>query len=375
MSGNSFGKALVLTTFGESHGKAVGGVLDGFPSNIEIDIDFIQSELNRRKPLSAIFSTSREEEDCVEILSGLFENKSTGAPIAFLVYNADQRPIDYEYLKEAYRPSHADFTYQQKYGHRDYRGGGRASARETLARVIGGAFSKILLKRNDITIQSWISQIGPFQMRNPACTSPPNPSPQGEGNIQHPASNFQDTASCILHPASVSLPAEVLDFLDQLKRDGDTAGGIISCSVTGVPAGLGEPVFDKLQADLAKAMLSINTVKGFEYGSGFGSASMKGSEHNDCFVSEKGKIKTLTNFSGGIQGGISNGEEIFFRVAFKPVSSLMKEQETVTTDGTPIRIPAKGRHDVCVVPRALPIVEAMAALVLADHLLRMSYNL
>lgn len=337
MSGNSFGKALVLTTFGESHGIAVGGILDGFPSNFEIDPGFIQGELDRRKPGQDFFSSPRKEDDQVEILSGVFEGKSTGAPIAFIVYNRDQKPSDYDHLKNAYRPSHADYTWHKKFGIRDPRGGGRASARETLARVAGGAFAKLFLHKNNIRIDAWISQVGTYQI--------------------------PDSASRTPHPG-------ILAYLERLKAEGDTTGGVISCIVSGVPAGLGEPVFDKLQADLAKAMLGINAVKGFDYGSGFGGASMKGSEHNDLFISEGGTIRTLTNHSGGIQGGISNGEDIFFRVAFKPVATLMKEQETINESGEPTIIRGQGRHDVCVVPRALPIVEAMAALVIADHLLR-----
>ncbi|MDD4603061.1 MAG: chorismate synthase [Bacteroidales bacterium] len=344
MPGNSIGKTLILTTFGESHGAAVGGVLDGFPSNISIDLNFIQTEVNRRRPGLAFYSSPRKEEDQVEILSGLYAGKSTGAPIAFLVHNRDHHPADYDSLSELYRPSHADFTYQQKYGIRDPRGGGRASARETVARVIGGAFAKILLQKDNILIRSRISQIGPYAII----------APEHSGN----------------DPSEIDLPAEVIDFLNQLKTTGDTTGGIITGSITGVPAGLGEPVFDKLQADLAKAMLSINSVKGFDFGSGFQSTMLRGSEHNDTFIVKEGKIATRTNHSGGIQGGISNGEEIYFRVAFKPVSTLMMEQETLTNDGKPITFSGTGRHDICVVPRALPIVEAMAALTIADHLIR-----
>lgn len=337
MSGNSFGKALVLTTFGESHGKAVGGVLDGFPSNIPVDENFIQSELNRRRPGNFEFGSSRQEDDQIEILSGIFEGKSSGAPIAFLVYNKDQCPEDYHHLKDVFRPSHADYTYYHKYGIRDHRGGGRSSARETLARVAGGAFAKLFLQTKNISITAQVSQIGPFQIPDPA------------SRIPHQT---------------------IHDFLDQLKKEGDTCGGIISCSVSGVPVGLGEPVFDKLQADLAKAMLSINAVKGFEYGSGFQAAAMKGSEHNDLFVAGKQPVSTLTNHSGGILGGISNGQEIYFRLAFKPVPSLMMNQDTVDISGNAVTLEGKGRHDVCVVPRAVPIVEAMAALVIADHMLR-----
>jgi chorismate synthase len=336
MAGNSFGKVLVLTTFGESHGTAVGGILDGFPSNFPIDLSFIQSELNRRRTAQSGHASSRHEEDKIEILSGIYEGRSTGAPIAFLVYNHDHRPEDYDHLKDLYRPSHADYTWQQKFGIRDPRGGGRSSARETVARVAGGAFAKLLLKERGIGINAWVSQIGPLRMTDAGC----------------------------------GMTDEVETYLEQLKADGDTTGGIITCSITGVPAGLGEPVFDKLQADLARAMLSINAVKGFDYGSGFAGAAMKGSEHNDPFVIKNDSVGTSTNNSGGIQGGISNGEDIWFRVAFKPVSTLMKEQQTVNSAGESVIVEGKGRHDVCVVPRALPIVEAMAALVIADHWLR-----
>jgi chorismate synthase len=337
MPGNSIGKALVLTTFGESHGTVVGGVLDGFPSNIKIDLSFIQAEIDRRKSGKSFFSSPRTEEDKIEMLSGIFEGKSTGAPIAFLVYNRDQRPSEYEHLENVFRPSHADYTWQQKFGIRDPRGGGRASARETIARVAAGALAKLFLGTHHIHITAVLNEIGGFSISDPV------------QQIEEP---------------------EILAFLEQLKADGDTAGGIISCTITGVPAGLGEPVFDKLHADLAKAMLSINAVKGFEYGSGFKGAAMKGSVHNDRFCSEGGSITTLTNHSGGIQGGISNGEDIYFRVAFKPVPTLMRDQETVTSSGESTVLEGKGRHDVCVVPRALPIVEAMAALVVADHMIR-----
>jgi chorismate synthase len=342
MSGNSFGKALVLTTFGESHGVAVGGVLDGFPPGLSIDLPFIQAELDRRRPGTGFFSSARNEPDILEVFSGVYEGKSTGAPIAFLIRNHDQRPGDYDHLKEAFRPSHADYTWQQKFGIRDPRGGGRASARETVARVAAGGFAKLLLGLYHIRISAFITRIGTFEVA--------------------PAS-FENTRSGIFDP-------EILTFLEKLKSDGDTAGGAIGCVITGVPAGLGDPVFDKLQADLAKAMLSINAVKGFEYGSGFDGTTRKGSEQNDLFVNTDGKIKTITNHSGGIQGGISNGEEVVFRVAFKPVATLMMDQSTVTMAGEPTVIPGRGRHDVCVLPRALPVVEAMAALVLADHLLR-----
>jgi chorismate synthase len=341
MAGNSFGKVLVLTTFGESHGVALGGVLDGFPSNVEVDLSFIQGELDRRRPSRDFFASPRNEEDKFQILSGIYEGRSTGAPIAFIVYNHDHDPADYDHLKGAFRPSHADFTWQQKFGIHDPRGGGRTSARETLVRVAAGALAKILLRTKNIHIVSGISRIG-------------------EINVPMPVSQITDP--------------EIIAYLEMIKSDGDTTGGIITCTIHGVPAGLGEPVFDKLQADLAKAMMSINSVKGFEYGDGFASAAMRGSEHNDIFINRDGEIHTLTNHSGGIQGGISNGEDICFRVAFKPVATLMRDQSTVNSAGEPVTLKGKGRHDVCVVPRALPIVEAMAALVIADHLIRNSYR-
>jgi chorismate synthase len=352
MAGNSFGKFLVLTTFGESHGPAVGGVLDGFPSNITIDIDFIQSELDRRKPGKDFFTSSREEEDHIEILSGVYNGISTGAPIAFVVYSKDSKPGDYDHLKEIYRPSHADFTYEKKYGIRDPRGGGRSSARTTLAVVAGGAFAKLLLTRYGIEVIGYVSQIA-------GCRIP---------------EDLVVSSSALVRSSPLACPdehitQEMIRLLKEAKASGDTVGGIVSCIIRGVPAGLGDPVFDKLQADLAKAMLTIPAVKGFEYGSGFRAASMRSSEHNDYFVMRDGRIRTETNFSGGIQGGISNGEEIYFRVAFKPVSTLMHDQETVDIHGNPVTMKGKGRHDVCVVPRAVPIVEAMTALVIADKLI------
>jgi len=351
MASNSIGNKIVLTTFGESHGKAVGGVLDGFPSGITIDTEFIQSEINRRNPAKYPFATPRREDDQMEILSGIYEDQTTGAPIAFLVYNHDFRSEEYDLIKDLYRPSHADFTYEARYGIRDPRGGGRASARTTLAVVAGGAFAKQLLSLHTISITAYVSQIGPCKL--PAGFS------------------LSDPALVKLSPLACpheKTTQKMLDYLDTLKKAGDTAGGIISCVIQGVPAGIGDPLFGKLQADLAKAMLSINAVKGFEYGSGFNAASMKGSEHNDEFILEENLIRTRTNHSGGIQGGISNGMDITFNVAFKPVSTLMMEQQTINRDGDQIIFKAEGRHDVCVVPRAVPIVEAMAALVMADKL-------
>lgn len=353
MSGNSFGHTLVLTTFGESHGFAVGGILDGFPSLIDIDLDFIKSEMNRRRTGRDFFSSSRIEEDQLEILSGVFEGKSTGAPIAFMVRNTDAIPEHYLQLKDSYRPSHADYTWEKKFGIRDYRGGGRTSARETLARVVGGALAKLILQKQGIAIFGYISQIGNCSL--------------DENNL--PNKIYSAISSKIGCPDPI-VEARMISLLELAKSDGDTLGGIISCKISGVPIGLGEPVFDRLSADLAKAMVSIPSVKGFEYGAGFISSSMKGSEHNDLFISQDRSITTKTNHSGGIQGGISNGNEIFFRVAFKPVASLMKDQETVDREGNKLVLKGKGRHDVCVVPRATVIVEAMAALVVADHFLR-----
>src|SRR5271157_1337288 len=347
MAGNSSGHLLTLTTFGESHGPAVGGVSDGFPSLVEIDLNFIQSELNRRRTGQAFFSSARKEDDHFEILSGVFEGKSTGAPIAFLAKNTNAKSEHYLELKDAYRPSHADFTWEKKFGIRDYRGGGRASARETLARVIGGALAKLFLQKQNIIIKGYISAIG-------SCS------------IDENDLNFDSLA---VSDSKISCPdplveSAMIKLLEAAKSEGDTLGGIISCRIREVPAGLGEPVFDKLSADLAKAMLSIPSVHGFEYGSGFSSSGMKGSDHNDLFIMRDGTITTKTNRSGGIQGGISNGNEIFFRVAFKPVASLMNDQETVNSKGEAIMLKGKGRHDVCVVPRAIVIVEAMAALVI-----------
>jgi chorismate synthase len=357
MAGNSIGKTLVLTTFGESHGTAAGGVLDGFPSRIPIDPAFILAEINRRNPANYPFSTPRNEEDEPEILSGLFEGVTTGAPIAFIIRNKDQRPEDYAHLKDLYRPSHADFTYEKKYGIRDFRGGGRSSARTTVAWVAGGAFAKIFLAREGITISGFVSQIGPHRITNDLALT--------------------DTSAALHSPLAcpdANLTAEMLLFLEKIRAEGDTAGGVVTCRISGVPPGLGEPLFDKLQSDLAKAVMSIPAVKGFETGSGFAAAAMTGSQHNDLFIAGDAGITTGTNFSGGIQGGISNGMDIVFRAAFKPVSSIGREQTTVDKAGNATTFQGKGRHDVCVVPRAVPIVEAMAALVIADHFIRTKTN-
>jgi chorismate synthase len=353
MSGNSFGKVLVLTTFGESHGAATGGILDGFPSRIPIDLDFIQSEVNRRRTGQAFYSSSRKEDDVFTILSGTFEGRSTGAPIAFMTGNTDAKPEHYSHLKDIYRPSHADYTWEKKFGIRDYRGGGRASARETLARVIGGALAKLILLEPAISVTGFVSQIGTCKLEDDSLTGDLSALSKSKLGCPDPAAE-----------------EKMISLLETAKAEGDTLGGVITCRIKGVPAGLGEPVFDKLSADLAKAMLSIPSVKGFEYGSGFSSAGLKGSEHNDQFITRDGSITTATNRSGGIQGGISNGNEIQFRVAFKPVASIMKSQETVNREGESVTLEGKGRYDVCVVPRAVVIVEAMAALVIADHYLR-----
>jgi chorismate synthase len=353
MPGNSFGKVLRLTSFGESHGKAIGGVIDGFPAGVKIDLDFVQNELERRRPGQSKWVTSRQEADRLEVLSGIFEGKSTGTPIGFLVWNKDQHSTDYAHLKKAYRPSHADFTYEKKYGFRDYRGGGRSSARETIARVVAGAFAKMLLKEAGIEISAFVHSIGEVSL---------------PGNYD--AFDLSKTEESPMRCPDKKTTDKMLLLLEKVAKEGDTLGGVISCVARNVPAGLGEPVFDKLHADLGKAMLSINAVKGFEIGSGFSSARMKGSEHNDLFVKKGDTLTTQTNRSGGIQGGISNGNDIFFKVAFKPIATIMKNQPSFDAAGNEVVLEGKGRHDVTVVPRAVPIVEAMAALVLADDLLR-----
>jgi chorismate synthase len=353
MPGNSFGTLFKITTFGESHGPAIGVVIDGCPAGLEIDLDLIQKELDRRKPGQSSITTQRKEEDKVEILSGVFENKSTGAPIALLIRNNDQKSQDYDRFKDLYRPSHADFTYEQKYGIRDYRGGGRSSARETATRVAAGAIARILLSKQNIKIQAFVSQVGTVVLQKP-----------------YQKLDLSLTDSNIVRCPDVETANQMIRQIEEARSQGDSLGGVITCVIRNCPAGLGEPVFDKLHADLGKAMLSINAVKGFEIGSGFSAASMKGSEHNDLFEKQGDNIKTATNNSGGIQGGISNGEDIYFRIAFKPVATIASAQKTINTSGEETTIEGKGRHDPCVVPRAVPIVEAMAALVLADHWLR-----
>lgn len=357
MAGNTLGQIFRITTFGESHGVAIGVILDGCPAQLPIDIDFIQSELDKRKPGQSKITTQRKESDTVQILSGTFEGKSTGTPIAMLIPNEDQRSKDYSHNTDVYRPSHADYTYDAKYGIRDHRGGGRSSARETAARVAAGAIAKLLLKHHGVEIFAHVSSVGQIQ------------APNLEGNNIPALLNIREEN--IVRCADPATAHQMIEFIDGIRKDGDTVGGKINCVVKNCPVGLGDPVFDKLHADLGKAMLSINAVHGFEYGSGFAGSEMKGSEHNDIFLPNKeGAPKTLTNFSGGIQGGISNGMEINFTVAFKPVATIMHNQQTINAAGEAAEIKGKGRHDPCVVPRAVVIVEAMAALVLADHLLR-----
>lgn len=349
---NTFGKIFTLTSFGESHGVGIGGVIDGFPAGIPVDLDFIQQELNRRKPGQSKITTDRKEADQVEFLSGIFEGKSTGCPIAFLVRNTNQHSNDYDNLREVFRPSHADFTYTQKYGIRDHRGGGRSSARETIARCVGGALAKLALKELGISIQAYTSQVGTIALEN----------------------DYKKYDLNLIETNAVRCPdpqnaQEMEEYIADVKAEGDTIGGIITCVVKGCPIGLGEPVFGKLQAALGHAMLTINAVKGFEYGEGFAGVTQRGSEQNDLFFNDKGQINTRTNHSGGIQGGISNGQDIYFRVAFKPVATLLQEQCTVNVNGEDAKVKARGRHDPCVLPRAVPIVEAMTAMTLLDYYL------
>ena len=354
---NTFGKLFTLTTFGESHGVAVGGVVDGMPPGIPIDIDFIQRELARRKPGQSRITTDRKELDQVELLSGVFEGKSTGTPIGFIVRNRNQQSKDYDSIANLFRPSHADYTYYNKYGIRDYRGGGRASARITLSRVVAGALAKLVLKQKGISITAYTSQVGDITLDK----------------------DYQKYDFSLIESNPVRCPEpkkakEMEALIAEMKREGDTIGGVITCVIKGCPVGLGEPEFDKLHAQLGAAILSINAAKGFEYGEGFASASYRGSQQNDVFIPSSDKeqthdIKTKTNHSGGIQGGISNGEDIYFRVAFKPVATLLMEQETVNKEGEATKIDVHGRHDPCVLPRAVPIVEAMAAMTILDALL------
>lgn len=346
---NTIGNIFKLTSFGESHGKAIGGVIDGCPAGIEIDETFIQQELNRRKPGQSKLTTPRKEDDKVEFLSGIFEGKTTGMPIGFVVWNINQASKDYEHLKNVYRPSHADFTYQSKYGTRDYRGGGRSSARETIARVVAGAIAKLALQQMNISITAYTSQVGAIAVTRP-----------------YTALDLTKTEENDVRCPDAAVAEKMQEYILQLKKDGDSTGGIITCVVKNTPVGWGEPVFGKLQARLADAMLSINACKGFDYGSGFDSVNAKGSEINDEFFNDKGKIRTKTNHSGGIQGGISNGQDIYFRALFKPTATILREQHTVDVQGNETALTAHGRHDPCVLPRAVPIVEAMTAITLFD---------
>ena len=348
---NTFGKLYRLTSFGESHGTAVGGVIDGCPPGLLIDIDFIQSELNRRRPGQSRVTTPRQESDTIELLSGIFEGKSTGAPIGFIVKNENQQSSDYSNIIDSYRPSHADYTYQQKYGIRDYRGGGRSSARETIARIVGGAIAKLYLNQFNIDIKAYTSQVGHIALEN-----------------DYRMYDLDRIEENIVRCPDPEIAQLMIKLIQEVRSEGDTIGGIITTVIKGVPVGLGEPVFGKLHADLGASMLGINAVKGFEYGMGF-DVSKRGSEANDSFYDDNGTIKTRTNNSGGIQAGISNGQDIYFRVAFKPVSTILREQKTVDTTGKDTIIKARGRHDPCVLPRAVPIVESMAAMTILDHLL------
>ncbi len=347
MAGNSFGNLFKLTSFGESHGEAIGGIIDGCPAGLKIDLNAIDLEMQRRRPGQSSITTSRNEPDQVHFLSGIYEGKTLGTPIGFMIRNKDHNPKDYSEIESSFRPSHADFTYHKKYGHRDHRGGGRSSARETACRVVAGAIAKQLLK--NITIQAFVSSVGDVFIDKP-----------------YQDLDLSRTDDSIVRCPDKATSKKMIERIEKLKGLGDTTGGTITCVIKNTPIGLGEPVFDKMHAQLGKAMLSINAVKGFEYGSGFCGAQMKGSEHNDQFLEDE---TTSTNRSGGIQGGISNGMDIYFRVAFKPVATLMQTQETIDQTGKTVKIEGKGRHDPCVVPRAVPIVEAMAALVLADFYL------
>ncbi|MET7029073.1 chorismate synthase [Sediminicola luteus] len=347
MAGNTFGTLFKVMTFGESHGVAIGGVLDGCPAGIQLDLEAIQTELDRRKPGQSAIVTQRKEPDSVEFYSGIFEGKTTGTPIGFAIHNTNQKSHDYSHIKDSYRPSHADYVYDQKYGFRDYRGGGRSSARETASRVVAGAIAKQFLK--DIKINAYVSQVGDLSL-----------------NTDYKNLDFSLIESNAVRCPDPEMALKMENYIKEIRKEGDTVGGIITCVIQNVPIGLGEPAFDKLHAELGKAMLSINAVKGFEYGSGFEGVKMKGSAHNDQFNQDG---TTKTNHSGGVQGGISNGMDIYFNIAFKPVATVIQGYETIDKEGNMVKTQGKGRHDPCVVPRAVPIVEAMAALVLADYTL------
>lgn len=349
---NTFGNLLRLTTFGESHGEAVGGVLDGYPAGVTVDTSFIQSELDRRRPGQSAITTDRKETDRVEILSGVFNGKSTGCPIGFIVRNSNQRSKDYDNMAAAFRPSHADYTYFSKYGIRDHRGGGRSSARITVSRCVGGALAKLALRKARISVTAYTSQVGDITLDN-----------------DYRKYDLTAAESNIVRCPDAEKAAEMIRLISKVKAAGDTVGGTITCVIKGCPPGLGEPEFGKLHAVLGSAMLGINAVKGIEFGAGFDMAAHRGSEINDIFTNKDGRISTETNRSGGIQGGISNGEDIYFRIAFKPVATILQEQQTVDTDGMPTTLKAQGRHDPCVLPRAVPIVESMAAMTILDQYL------
>lgn len=349
---NTFGNILRLTCFGESHGKGIGGVIDGFPAGIEIDEAFVQQELDRRKPGQSKLTTARKEQDKVEFLSGIFEGKSTGCPIGFMVWNENQHSSDYNNLREVFRPSHADYTYHNKYGIRDHRGGGRSSARETISRVVAGALAKLALQQLHIDIKAYTSQVGDIKLDKPYTA--------------YDLSTIEDND---VRCPDNEVANQMTDLIYKTKGEGNTIGGTITCVIKGTPIGLGEPVFGKLHAALGNAMLTINAVKGFEYGQGFHNMGQTGKEQNDIFYNDNGRVALKSNNSGGIQGGISNGEDIYFQVAFKPVATILMEQDTVTTSGEYINLKARGRHDSCVLPRAVPIVEAMAALTILDYYL------
>ncbi len=353
MPGNSFGNTFRITTFGESHGPAIGVVIDGCPPGLFLDLDFVQNELDRRRPGQSAIVTQRQEGDKVEVLSGVFEGKTTGMPIALLIRNEDAKSKDYSHIADKYRPSHADFTYQMKYGLRDYRGGGRSSARETASRVAAGAVAKMVLQKIGVKVNAWVSRVGDIALEK-----------------AWEELDFSQIEATPVRCPDLPIAERMEALIRDVRKDGDTIGGIVSCVVENCPVGLGEPVFDRLHADLGKAMLSINACKGFEYGSGFAGVSMRGSEHNDPFFNENGQILTRTNHSGGIQGGISNGMPIYFNVAFKPVATIVASQESVNEAGESVQVEGRGRHDPCVLPRAVPIVEAMAALVIVDHYLK-----
>lgn len=353
MAGSSFGQVFRITTFGESHGKGLGVIIDGCPAGLSLDLNAIQLELDRRKPGQSSIVTQRKEEDTFQLLSGVFDGVTEGTPIGLIIYNGDQKSKDYDHIKDKYRPSHADFTFDAKYGHRDYRGGGRSSARETAARVAAGGIAKQLLATAGISIHAYVSQVGSIRLE-----------------LSHEEVDLSLIDSNDVRCPDADTAVRMIELIKEVKKDGDTIGGVVTGVIKGVPVGLGEPVFDKLHADLGKAMLSINAAKGFEYGSGFDGVEMRGSAHNDTFYAKDGVIKTTTNRSGGVQGGISNGMDIYFRVAFKSVATIMKAQASVDNEGNDVEVTGRGRHDPCVLPRAVPIVEAMSALVLADHWLR-----